>query len=283
MGHVMVPSIMQRLAVAVGRFLHHHHGVSMVAYLDDWLIFHRNNFDPAPILDTIRNLGFNINEKKSVLYPVQVMTYLGLCIDTVSRTLRPTTSCLQHMRQLLPIVPQASHQDLLRIRGYVAWLAFAMRWPLFTAMLITHHSTYWLAVLEKCGILRQPRILQQPLYSRVLYTDATPTSVAAFSPRPTPTSMVQHYTDSRNIAFAEMAAALKGLIWFMTVQLVQATTITLVTDSRNVYYTLRSSAILQQLYVKMLYLLIKSGHALVVRWVPSEQNLADPLTREYAP
>jgi hypothetical protein len=137
----------------------------MVAYLDDWLIFHRSKFDALPILNTIRDLGFSINGGKSVLSPVQVITYLGLCIDTVSRTLRPTAPCLQHMRHLLSIVPRASDQDLLRIRGYVVWLAFAMRWPLFTASLITQRSMYWLAVLEKCGILRQPRTLQQPLYS----------------------------------------------------------------------------------------------------------------------
>jgi ribonuclease HI len=103
--------------------------------------------------------------------------------------------------------------------------------------------------------------------------------------------MVQHYTDSRPIAFAEMAAALKGLLWFIRTQLRQPTTITLATDSSTVYYTLekgtgltlRSSAILQKLHVSVMYEIIKAGHALVVRWVPSEQNLADPLTREYAP
>jgi ribonuclease HI len=103
--------------------------------------------------------------------------------------------------------------------------------------------------------------------------------------------MAQHYTDHRPIAFAEMAAALKGLIWFMRNHLQQPTTITLATDSSTVYYilqkgtglTLRSSEILQKLYVTMMYEQIKSGNALVVRWVPSEQNLADPLTRENTP
>jgi hypothetical protein len=187
----------------------------MVAYLDDWLVFSGSEFSASDIVQTIQDLGFQSNHEKSILQPVQTLVYLGLHIDTVSRTMRPTTSCLQHLRQLLAIVPQATRPDLLRIKGYVAWLAFAMRWPLFVASLITQRSTFWLAVLQRCGILQQPRRLQQPLRSQTLYTDATPTAVAAISPRPQYRSMVQHYTDRRPIAFAEMAAALKGLLWFI--------------------------------------------------------------------
>jgi ribonuclease HI len=100
-------------------------------------------------------------------------------------------------------------------------------------------------------------------------------------------AIVQHYTDSRDIAFAEMAAALKGLIWCMTSIVQEPTTITLFTDSSVVYYTLvketgltlRASSLLQDLFVHMWYLKNKAGHGLVVWWIPSKQNLADPLTR----
>jgi hypothetical protein len=44
------------------------------------------------------------------------------------------------------------------------------------------------------------------------------------------TSTVQHYVDSRPIAFAEMTEALKGLLWFIRTQLHQPTTITFITD-----------------------------------------------------
>jgi hypothetical protein len=91
MGHALAPSIMQRLAVAVGWFLHGLCGVSMVAYLDDWLIFSHKPFDPAPILEAVQGLGFIVNIKKSVLQPVTVMTYLGLHIDTVTRLLTSNT------------------------------------------------------------------------------------------------------------------------------------------------------------------------------------------------
>jgi hypothetical protein len=53
--------------------------------------------------------------------------------------------------------------------------------------------------------------------------------------------------------------------------------ITLLTDSsvvavtllKGTGLTLRSSAILQTLYCTMLFYLIKAGHALLVRWIPS--------------
>jgi hypothetical protein len=69
-----------------------------------------------------------------------------------------------------------------------------------------------------------------PLRSGQLYTDAAPTSTAAVHLGPPRRSTVQHYTDARNIAYAEMAAALKGLIWVMTTILQEPTNITLYTD-----------------------------------------------------
>jgi hypothetical protein len=92
----------------------------MCAYLDDWLIW---SFQPNQvhlILTAIRNLGFTINEEKSMTQPSTQLTYLGLEIDTTARTITPTTACLRHLRQLMAIVPAASRQDLRRIAGYVA-------------------------------------------------------------------------------------------------------------------------------------------------------------------
>jgi hypothetical protein len=39
MVHPFAPGILQRLAQAVSTSLHHRFGISMVAYLDDWLLF----------------------------------------------------------------------------------------------------------------------------------------------------------------------------------------------------------------------------------------------------
>jgi hypothetical protein len=84
-----------------------------------------------------------------------------------------------------------------------------------------------------------------------------------------------------------MAAALIGLHWYAQQVLRHPTTIHLYTDSTIVYYTLvrgtgvtlRHTPILQNLYMAWLINKVYTGHGLVVHWVPSDRNLADPLSR----
>jgi hypothetical protein len=135
MGHSLAPAFMQRVATAVGRFLHHHHGVSMVAYLDDWLIF-GHHMPVQDILNSIHQIGLQVNFQKSILQPTTALVYLGLHISTSALTITPTQACLQHLKDLISIVPRASRQDLQRIAGYISWLAYAMGWPQFLSTLI---------------------------------------------------------------------------------------------------------------------------------------------------
>jgi hypothetical protein len=165
-----------------------------------------------------------------------------------------------------------------------------MGWPAFRTTTILQRAQYWPQEWIDAGPATPPRILQPPLRSRQLYVDATPTSRAAVAVGPPRLALVSRYTDTRPIAFPEMAAALKGLIWYMRT-LDEPTTITLYTDSSIVYYffvrgigvTSRRSLILQQLYYTMFKIKIQAGHGLVVRWVPSSENLAGPLSRGVHP
>lgn len=186
--------------------------------------------------------------------------YFDLCIDSVSTVLRPTQSSLNHLLELTFLVPVASSQDLARITGYVAWLCYVMGWPSFLASLIPYRCVYRVLKFLTLDLLRRPRLLC-PLLSRPLFTDATPSSIAAVAVGPPRASMVQHYTDCRQIAIPEMAAALRGLLWLMRTQVSSPTNITLWADSSVVCHTLtsgtgltlRSSAMLQQVFVQMYY------------------------------
>jgi hypothetical protein len=64
--------------------------------------------------------------------------------------------------------------------------------------------------------------MQPPLRSRTLYVDATPTSMAAYFVGPPLRTYQCFYTDNKPIAWAEMVAALAGLIWLQAEILDQA-------------------------------------------------------------
>jgi hypothetical protein len=65
---------MQRVSLAVARTLHERFNITMVSYLDDWLIFSTEVIPVQDILLVIQDIGLQVNLQKSVLRP----TTLGL-------------------------------------------------------------------------------------------------------------------------------------------------------------------------------------------------------------
>jgi hypothetical protein len=119
MGHPLAPAIMQRFAIAVTRLLHQVSDVTMVAYLDDWLLFSPRPMQVQTILTTLQSVGITVNKKKSILTPTTVLTYLGLRIDTRHLQLCPTATCKQHLLQLATVIPTASRMDLPEVNNPV--------------------------------------------------------------------------------------------------------------------------------------------------------------------
>jgi hypothetical protein len=271
MGHPLAPFIMQRVATMVARSVIQQFDINMVAYLDDWLFFSHHPIPVTAVIGHLQQLGFTINLDKSILQPTTALTYLGLNIDNQAGLIKPTRSCIRHLLDLVSIIPRASPQDLQRITGYVAWMAYAMNWPAFLATLIPFRVVYWIAHLHRHNLLHHRRAMRPPLRSVALYTHATTSSVAAVIAGQPMHTMVQHYTDTRTIAFAEMTAALRGLLWCMNDILQEPTTITLYTDSSVVYHTLvrgtgltlRASPLVQKVFVAMRIIKNKAGHGLV--------------------
>jgi hypothetical protein len=155
MGHPLAPYVLQRLALAVARFLNQRFNIAMISYLDDWLIF--GTQPPAHrIQATIEQLGFTINYRKSTLVPTNKLVYLGLQIDARIQQMQPTPQCLLHMRHLLSMVRQASPLDLRRIAGYVSWLAWAMNWPTFIATHLLQREPFWIRWALRHDLLHRP-------------------------------------------------------------------------------------------------------------------------------
>jgi hypothetical protein len=147
MGHPLAPAIVQRLAQHVARHLHQLFEVAMVSYLDDWLIY-GENLPVVQIVAAITRFGLTINTQKSVLQPSKALIYLGLHIDVPNHIIQATPQCIQHLLELLAIVPRASRQDLARITGYATWLAWALNWPTFAATHLLQRETYWMRWLH---------------------------------------------------------------------------------------------------------------------------------------
>jgi hypothetical protein len=155
------------------------------------------------------------------------------------------------------------------------------------ATLVHNRNTFWITRFQAARLLQQHRRLAPQLLSRQLYTDAIPTTAASVFVRPPNMALTYPLQPPRQIAWAQMSAATERVIWCCDRALDQPTTITLYTDSMIVFatlvrgkgMTLRASTLLQDRYFVMYKGLNKAGHSLVARWIPSERNLADPLTR----
>jgi hypothetical protein len=159
MGHPLALSVLQWLAQTVASSLHQRFGISMVAYLDDWLLF-APTLPADEIFRHIQSLGITINFQKSTPQLVSALVYLGLYLNVTDQTLRPTPDCLRHMGQLIALVPAASPQDLRRIVEYTLWLYWAMGWPTFMATLLFIRDTYWYRWFQAHHLLEKPRSIQ---------------------------------------------------------------------------------------------------------------------------
>jgi hypothetical protein len=249
------------LAQVVAAHLNSRFQVTIVSYLDDWLIFGRNLPADNTVHETT-SLGLTINTTKSILQPTTILTYLGLNINVPNATITPTYQCLRHMDDLVNITTTASKQDLRRIAGYVLWLCWAMNWPTFLA---THllRNTYWYRWFRTNTIFNQPRKMAQPLQSIQLCMYVTSSSIGIYICTTPPRRIHQPFTDQRPIAYAEMTAAIAGLN-YVTQQFHQTTRFTLFTDSLIMYYTFtrgkgitrRQNQSLQWLYCKWIKITI---------------------------
>jgi hypothetical protein len=165
-------------------------------------------------------------------------------------------------------------------------LAWAMNWPTFMATHLLQRETYWLTWAYNRGLLHRPRTMETVSRSILIYVDATPSSFGVHVATSPLQQVFQQFTDRIPIARAEIAAALFALNWVGS-RLRQPTNITLATDSAVAYYTFstgkgyttRYDIWLQTLYIAWFKIKMNRGHGLVVRWVPSAANPADPVSR----
>jgi hypothetical protein len=230
MGHpLLAPSILKGVSSEVASYLHAWYGECMVACLDDRLLF-APSVTVHEILRDPHSLGFTVKTQKSVRTPTKRLTHLGLDTNVQRHTIRPTASCLQHLYDLLDLLPRASLQDKEGHFCYTLWLCWPMVWPLFVATNLVDDNPYWLSHFLTHNYTDLSRPLLPTQSGVVLYTDATPSVVAAVIPGVGPQRLVHRLPHELPTEEAEMSAALLGLIWIAAASH-RPTSFTLYTDS----------------------------------------------------
>ena len=122
------PQVFTRLGHTVAAYLHHQ-GVSVIPYLDDWLIHHPDRQilarHQALLLDTLDLVGFILNRKKSELDLTQDLQFLGIHLRLdLTKALLPESkageivACARHLSSLKVL-------DYLRVSHFMGALNWA--------------------------------------------------------------------------------------------------------------------------------------------------------------
>ena len=158
--------IFQSLSNAVARSLKKRN-VTVINYLDDILIISdsRNQcwLDLDMTVNVLTKFGFQINWNK-VSPPSQSLDFLGVAIDTRSRTLSLPTSKLSEMKDLVfhwLSKRRASKRDILKFLGKLNWCArvvrggrtFMRRLIDLSSRLRSNHHRTWLSTEVRKDIL----------------------------------------------------------------------------------------------------------------------------------
>ena len=132
-GARLSPSIFDKLSQAVKRMMQRRGFHTIVVYLDDFLII-GSTYDECllafqTLIDLLVRLGFEINWRK-VTYPTQILTFLGVEINAVERTLSLPADKLDDLRTLLRETcgrKSVSKRELLSLLGKLNWAARVVR------------------------------------------------------------------------------------------------------------------------------------------------------------
>lgn len=124
--------IFQTISYSIVRMLKSH-GFESICYLDDFIIIGKDKTDCEAglncLVEIVLGLGLSVNEKKTAK-PSQVMTFLGVEIDCVRRTLSLPSDKLLELRTLLTLWKckrRCTKKDLQRLIGKLNWCARVVR------------------------------------------------------------------------------------------------------------------------------------------------------------
>ena len=90
-GLVSAPYIFTTIMTAVIVYIRNAYGIIIFSYLDDILILANNHFQITyailKVLDLFDRLGLTVNYKASILYSIEIVTYLGVTFNLAEKTI----------------------------------------------------------------------------------------------------------------------------------------------------------------------------------------------------
>ena len=103
-GLTTAPQVFTRLMAPISAILHRY-GIRMLRYLDDWLILAESRTTCLQardrLLQVCKELGLQVNLRKSSLIPSQDMTYLGMQIQSVRFIAKPTETRVANLLKII--------------------------------------------------------------------------------------------------------------------------------------------------------------------------------------
>ena len=146
------PGIFNRLTQCVKRMMINKGFSKIIAYLDDFLIISDNKEECRQGLSTLifllRKLGFKINWKK-VVDPCQVITFLGIELNSLNQTLSLPSEKLCETKDLINDFAKrtrASKRQLQSLAGKLNW----------TCQVVRGGRSYLRRILDLMNQLKQP-------------------------------------------------------------------------------------------------------------------------------
>lgn len=121
------PQIFEKLSQAVCKIMRDTYKVKIVAYLDDYLCI-ADSYDECLsagniLMNLLRRLGFSLNYNK-IQGPNNVLTFLGICLDTLNMTLElPATKLCTFKSDLIVFKNRAkvTKRQIQSILGKINW------------------------------------------------------------------------------------------------------------------------------------------------------------------
>ena len=132
------PQVFTRLGHTVAAYLHRL-GISVIPYLDDWLIHHPDCQvllrHQSQLLNILNMVGLRLNEAKSELEPVQDIQFLGLRLHLDrGRASLPVSKAQEIMARACQISSQKtlSYIEVSQLMGALNWASGLSHWVVYT-------------------------------------------------------------------------------------------------------------------------------------------------------